>query len=84
MAAVDQERPGFLFVSPRLAGFGLGGGGRQKDLKNLEFHMLDTGHFALEEKGQEIANHMLKFQIFEWFSGVRGYEMAVHSRNKKS
>lgn len=27
----------------------------QRDLKNLEFHLLDTGHFALEEDGAEIA-----------------------------
>ncbi|MEW7290132.1 alpha/beta fold hydrolase [Aquimarina sp. 2304DJ70-9] len=33
----------------------------KKDLKNLEFHLLDTGHFALEEKGKEIANYILKF-----------------------
>jgi pimeloyl-ACP methyl ester carboxylesterase len=33
----------------------------QKDLKTLEFHLLDTGHFALEEKGDEIANYILKF-----------------------
>ena len=33
----------------------------QRDLKNLEFHLLDTGHFALEEKGDEIANYILKF-----------------------
>ncbi len=33
----------------------------KKDLKNLEFHLLDTGHFALEEKGDEIANYILKF-----------------------
>ncbi|MFT6369198.1 MAG: pimeloyl-ACP methyl ester carboxylesterase [Maribacter sp.] len=32
-----------------------------RDLKNLEFHLLDTGHFALEEKGDEIANYILKF-----------------------
>jgi hypothetical protein len=25
------------------------------DLKNLEFHLLDTGHFALEEDGDTIA-----------------------------
>lgn len=31
------------------------------DLKNLEFHLLDTGHFALEEKGDEIANYILNF-----------------------
>lgn len=33
----------------------------KKDLKNLEFHLLNTGHFALEEKGSEIANYILKF-----------------------
>jgi len=33
----------------------------KKDLKNLEIHMLDTGHFALEEKGNEIANYILNF-----------------------
>lgn len=33
----------------------------KKDLPNLEFHLLDTGHFALEEKGDEIAGYILKF-----------------------
>jgi pimeloyl-ACP methyl ester carboxylesterase len=33
----------------------------KRDLTNLEFHLLDTGHFALEEYGQKIASHMLKF-----------------------
>lgn len=33
----------------------------KKDLKNLEFHLLDTGHFALEEKGDEIASYILNF-----------------------
>jgi pimeloyl-ACP methyl ester carboxylesterase len=33
----------------------------KRDLKNVETHLLDTGHFALEEKGTEIANYMLKF-----------------------
>jgi len=27
----------------------------KRDLKNLEFHLLDTGHFALEEDGATIA-----------------------------
>ncbi len=33
----------------------------KRDMKDLEFHILDTGHFALEEYGTEISNHMLKF-----------------------
>ncbi|MGO1120636.1 alpha/beta fold hydrolase [Rhodovibrionaceae bacterium A322] len=33
----------------------------KQDLKDLEFHLLDTGHFALEEKGPEIAARMLVF-----------------------
>jgi len=31
------------------------------DLTDLEFHLLDTGHFALEDKGDEIAAEMLDF-----------------------
>jgi pimeloyl-ACP methyl ester carboxylesterase len=30
----------------------------KRDLKNIEFHLLDTGHFALEEDGAKIA-HLL-------------------------
>lgn len=33
----------------------------KRDLKNLEFHILDTGHFALEEYGPQIAARMLAF-----------------------
>ncbi len=33
----------------------------KRDLKNVEFHLLDTGHFALEEDGQEIANRIRSF-----------------------
>ncbi|WP_210092887.1 alpha/beta hydrolase [Ruegeria sp. HKCCSP346] len=33
----------------------------QRDLKDLEFHLLDTGHFALEEYGSEIAEQMTAF-----------------------
>jgi pimeloyl-ACP methyl ester carboxylesterase len=32
-----------------------------RDLKNVETHLLDTGHFALETNGQEIADRMLGF-----------------------
>jgi len=33
----------------------------KKDLKNLDFHLLDTGHFALEEDGDKIAHLMRGF-----------------------
>ena len=33
----------------------------KRDLKNLDFHILDTGHFALEEDGELIADLILKF-----------------------
>lgn len=33
----------------------------KRDLQNLEFHLLDTGHFALEEYGAEIAGQMVEF-----------------------
>ncbi|TMU55706.1 alpha/beta fold hydrolase [Flagellimonas algicola] len=33
----------------------------KRDLKNVEFHLLNTGHFALEEKGDEIANYISNF-----------------------
>lgn len=33
----------------------------KRDLRNLEFHLLDTGHFALEEDGDRIAGLMRDF-----------------------
>ena len=33
----------------------------KRDLRDLEFHILDTGHFALEEEGAFIARRMLAF-----------------------
>jgi pimeloyl-ACP methyl ester carboxylesterase len=33
----------------------------QRDLKDVEFHLLDTGHFALEEDGAAIARLMREF-----------------------
>ena len=33
----------------------------KRDLKDLEFHLIDTGHFALEEDGEFIANTIRKF-----------------------
>ncbi len=37
----------------------------KRDLKNLEFHLLDTGHFALEEDGAEIAALIREFLATE-------------------
>jgi pimeloyl-ACP methyl ester carboxylesterase len=33
----------------------------KRDLKDLEFHLLETGHFALEEDGDAIADYMRDF-----------------------
>ncbi|MGL4621625.1 MAG: alpha/beta fold hydrolase, partial [Chroococcidiopsis sp.] len=33
----------------------------KRDLQNLEFHLLDTGHFALEEEVEAIANYIGQF-----------------------
>ena len=33
----------------------------KRDLKQVDFHLLDTGHFALEEDGEEIAEHIRRF-----------------------
>ena len=33
----------------------------KRDLKNLDFHLLDTGHFALEEDGEQIAKLIRQF-----------------------
>ncbi|MBD2095759.1 alpha/beta hydrolase [Trichocoleus sp. FACHB-591] len=33
----------------------------KNDLQTLEFHLLDTGHFALEEEGEAIAGHIRRF-----------------------
>lgn len=33
----------------------------KRDLKNIEFHLLDTGHFALEEEGDAIASLITRF-----------------------
>jgi pimeloyl-ACP methyl ester carboxylesterase len=33
----------------------------KRDLKNIEFHLLDTGHFALEEDGERIARLIRRF-----------------------
>jgi len=33
----------------------------QRDLQTIELHLLDTGHFALEEEGEAIAAHIRRF-----------------------
>jgi pimeloyl-ACP methyl ester carboxylesterase len=33
----------------------------KRDIKDLDFHLLDTGHFALEDSSKEIGSLMLKF-----------------------
>jgi pimeloyl-ACP methyl ester carboxylesterase len=33
----------------------------QRDLRNIEVHLLDTGHFALEDEGDAIAAHIRRF-----------------------
>jgi len=33
----------------------------KRDLKEVDFHLLDTGHFALEEDSAEIADHIRRF-----------------------
>jgi pimeloyl-ACP methyl ester carboxylesterase len=33
----------------------------KRDLKNVDFHLLDTGHFALEEDGDVIVRHIRRF-----------------------
>ena len=38
-----------------------GAEGYKRDLTNLEFHLLDTGHFALESHGEEIASRIETF-----------------------
>jgi pimeloyl-ACP methyl ester carboxylesterase len=33
----------------------------QRDLRDVEFHLLDSGHFALEDCGFEIGEHVVSF-----------------------
>lgn len=40
---------------------GVGAEAFKKDLKNLEFHLFDTGHFALESHGKEIGGLIRDF-----------------------
>jgi pimeloyl-ACP methyl ester carboxylesterase len=44
----------------------------KRDLKNLEFHLLDTGHFALEEDGDAIARLIRDFLARQARDGSKG------------
>ncbi|MEG5049745.1 MULTISPECIES: alpha/beta hydrolase [unclassified Microcoleus] len=41
----------------------------KRDLQTLEFHLLDTGHFALEEEGNAIANDIIRFMTKSGYTG---------------
>jgi pimeloyl-ACP methyl ester carboxylesterase len=43
----------------------------KRDLKHVEFHLLDTGHFALEEEGGTIARLMRRFLEAKVLAPVR-------------
>lgn len=43
----------------------------QRDLKNIEVHLLDTGHFALEEEGELIAELISRFLIARKYNVAR-------------
>lgn len=43
-----------------------------RDLENVEFHLLDTGHFALEEDLATIANSMHRFLLHGKGAGIQG------------
>jgi len=40
-----------------------GGEAFKRDLPDAEVHLLDAGHFALDEKNDEIASLILKFLV---------------------
>ncbi len=42
----------------------------KRDLKNIDFHLLDTGHFALEEDGLIIADYIRKFMANRVLPGI--------------
>jgi pimeloyl-ACP methyl ester carboxylesterase len=43
----------------------------KRDLKNIEFHLLDTGHFALEEEGPRVAELIRRFFERQGVLGAR-------------
>jgi pimeloyl-ACP methyl ester carboxylesterase len=42
----------------------------KRDLKDVDFHLLDTGHFALEEDGDSIAAHIREFRAARFPKGA--------------
>lgn len=46
---------------PNIAAAPAGAKPYKRDLEDLEYHLLNTGHFALETRGQEIADLMRDF-----------------------
>ncbi len=50
-----------------------------KDLKQIDFHLLNTGHFALEEDGKVIANLISEF-LPRYFSGAKINQHAMISK----
>ena len=43
----------------------------KRDLKNIEIHLLETGHFALEEEGVQIAGLIRRFLERQGIAGTR-------------
>ena len=43
-----------------------------KDLPNAEMHRLDSGHFAVEDKLEEIASNIKRFYAEKVAAGAKG------------
>ena len=43
----------------------------QRDLKNIQIHLLNTGHFALEEEGELIAELVSRFLLTSYKDAPR-------------
>ena len=58
----DNQPPMLLVWGQNDAFFPVPGAeGYKRDVKDIDYHILDTGHFALEEESQFIINKMRKF-----------------------
>jgi len=53
----------------------------KRDIKDLDFHLLDTGHFALEDSTNEISRLMLKF--LDRHSGMLRAQSAARPSHQK-